>query len=266
MRRLWKNTGRVERASFTLIELLVVIAIIAILAAMLLPALRKARASGRAASCRSNLKQLGVGIQLYAADNDSFIHPWRVLYLPEGHDNLVNGAWYRYECSIRRYCQPGVAEQNWKAGNNVIIACPDRDPERPAPQTYALTEGYDPKVASYGMIGNIVGTGCKYASASDAKVFYRLSKLKNPALLSAFVDSESVQFLSSHARKGTYNGESVDYISFRHNSAANLVLLDGHVDSVTDPAWDFRLKKTDNYTGIAVHFYTNDKTEPVYKE
>jgi len=66
-----------KKKGFTLIELLVVIAIIAILAAMLLPALSKARQAAWASNCRSNLKQIGLGLFMYCSYNSEWLPPAR---------------------------------------------------------------------------------------------------------------------------------------------------------------------------------------------
>ncbi|MBI4028604.1 MAG: prepilin-type N-terminal cleavage/methylation domain-containing protein [Verrucomicrobia bacterium] len=76
-----------SREGFTLIELLVVIAIISILAALLLPALKSARASAHSIVCINNLKQIYTGLSLYAQDNDNSIPP-------TGPTDTQSGNWH----------------------------------------------------------------------------------------------------------------------------------------------------------------------------
>ena len=76
--------------AFTIIELLAVISIIAVLAAMLLPSLSRARAKSRAVVCLTHLRELGAGWQMYADENDDVLVPGRMGELLGGTDNPAN--------------------------------------------------------------------------------------------------------------------------------------------------------------------------------
>lgn len=78
---------------FTLIELLVVMSIIALLISILLPALNGARDAARATACLSNLHQIGIGVHLYASDNDET--------LPTSFDHTVNPRYARWFSMIK---------------------------------------------------------------------------------------------------------------------------------------------------------------------
>ena len=121
--------GQLKRARFTLIELLVVIAIIAILAAILLPALQSARQRGITSQCSSNLKQIGTMVQMYTND-------WDGIFIRHYGD----GAWYFNLMKLGYFAKTNDSEQ-YKFAE--IKACPGKgNPEPGKWYAYGFTEAH----------------------------------------------------------------------------------------------------------------------------
>ncbi len=206
---------------FTLIELLVVIAIIAILAAMLLPALNNARTRAKESACTNNLKQLGTVFLFYAGDYNDWLLPASI-YLGPGATN--NRRWGR-QLSDLRYLRLPVT------GKSTTIVCPVWNPmvyDNNPDNTYGVPCGHD-------------GNGGSEVVGGDGALGRRLNRLDQWDILAGDSTRSGTGGTSglqsawiTHRTTGAQGGNADRVIHFRHSNfkRANIAKRDGSVASV----------------------------------
>lgn len=203
-----------RRNAFTLIELLVVVSIIVILLAVLIPALQSARLAARSVKCQANLKQLGVGHQIYLSEYDNFIMP---VYQ---FDSSVNGNWWPYTMN-------NLLKTVSVARLKSIYRCPEAD--------VVTSDGLE---KSYGMnmlIGNIDLSGVPSADYPG-----RMTSVLNQSE-KVFIGDNNIFATTSNFRwrvKARPDDTATlgDTLNPRHNNKANVLFADSHVSTGEAPA------------------------------
>jgi len=214
-----------DPAKFTLIELLIVIGIIAVLAAMLLPALNQARGKAKSTVCIGNQKQIGVAVMSYADDHNGWTMPTFYRSLQWGRTLMR----YKYV--------PGPADGLKDANYTTSLVCPTSMPYgKYESESYTYGMRRILNSTAYG-IGGVMRYVIINTSTNAVISYGTYSAWKNPAAVWFFGDSKGSLASSNQFYYVQATGTATDQLLHTlHANSANLLYADLHAAPTRDNA------------------------------